>query len=103
MSPDLHVLYLKLEIVLRFEKERGDTGVRLDGRLLDNLRFADDIDLLADTSETLQDLTNRIDDNSEIMRHKINGGKPKTMAIGKQPEELQVKLGVAVLEKVIRF
>jgi len=72
--------------------------VKLNGRLLDNLRFADDIDLLADMKESLQDLTNRVDKCSKRMGLKISAEKTKTMAIGKQHEELQVRLGTEVLE-----
>src|SRR6218665_3151923 len=79
------------------------TGVKLNGRLLDNLRFADDIDLLADMKESLQDLTNRVDKNSKRMGLRINAEKTKTMAIGKQHEKLQVRLGTEVLEQVTRF
>ena len=70
---------------------------------MDNLRFADDINLLADTKKSLQDLTNRVDDSSKRSGLKINAKKTKTMAIGKQHEELQVRLGGRVLEQVTRF
>jgi len=64
MSSDLFNLIL--EIVMRLaKKEESDTSVKLNGRPVDNLRFADDIDLLADTKESLQDLTNRVDDSSK--------------------------------------
>src|SRR6218665_3181615 len=60
LSSDLFNLIL--EIVMRFaEKEGSGTGVKLNGKLLDNLRFADDIDLMADMKENLQDMTNRVD------------------------------------------
>jgi hypothetical protein len=59
MSPDL--FNLLLEIVMRLAKEGNETGVSLNGRPLNNLRFADDIDLMANTREELQDLTNRVD------------------------------------------
>jgi len=69
---------------------------------MDNLRYADDIDLLADTYESLQDLTYRVDDSGKRMGLKINVEKQKqnrrTMAIGKQ-----VRLGGGVLEQVTRF
>src|SRR6218665_2476522 len=95
---------LILEIVMRFaEKEGSGTGVKLNGILLDNLRFADGIDLMADMKENLQDLTNRVDKSSKRMGLKINVEKTKTMAIGKQHEELQVRLGTGVLEQVTRF
>ena len=71
MSPDLFNLILK--IVMRLDKKEGsDTGVKLKGRPVYNLRFADDIDLLADTKESLQDLTNRVDDSRKRMGLKIN-------------------------------
>ena len=83
LSPDLFNLIL--EIVMRLaEKAGSDTGVKLNGRLVDNLRFADDIDLLADLKESLQDLTNSVDKSSKRMGLKINAEKTKTMAIGKQ-------------------
>src|SRR6218665_3017525 len=64
MSSDLFNLIL--EIVMRLaKKEESDTSVKLNGRPVDNLRFADDINLLADTKESLQDLTNRVDDSSK--------------------------------------
>src|SRR6218665_3702609 len=66
------------------EKEGRGTGVKLNGRLLDNLRFADDIDLMADMKERMQDLTNRVNKSSKRMGLKINAEKTKTMAIGKQ-------------------
>src|SRR6218665_1386998 len=65
--------------------------------------FADDIDLMADMKENLQDLTHRGDKCSKRMGLKINAEKTKTMAIGKQHEELQVQLGTGVLEQVPRF
>ena len=46
-------------------------------RPLDNLRFADDIDLLADTKESVQDLRNRVDDSSKRMGLEINAEKTK--------------------------
>src|SRR6218665_2190800 len=84
------------------EKEGRGTGVKLNGRLMDNLRFADDNDLLADMKENLQDLTNRVNKNSKRMGLKIKGEKTKTMAIRKQHKELQFRLGTGVLEQVTR-
>ena len=85
------------------EKEGRGTGVKLNGRLLDNLRFPDDIDLMADMKESLQDLTNTVERSSKRMGLKINAEKTKTMATGEQHEELQVRLGTGVLEQVTRF
>src|SRR6218665_2499194 len=58
---------------------------------------------MADMKESLQDLTNRVDKSSKRMGLKIKAEKTKTMAVGKQHEELQVRLGTGVLEQVTRF
>ena len=75
----------------------------MDDRCSSNLRFADDIDLLADTREKLQDLTSRVDRSSRRMGLKINAAKTKTTMIGKQHEDLRVTMGGQTLEQVTKF
>ena len=70
MSPDL--FNLLLEMVMRMAKREDEIGVNLNGRSLNNLRFANDIDLVTDTQEQLQDLTNRVEGSSKRMGLKIN-------------------------------
>ena len=41
----------------------------------------------------LQQLTYRVDGSSRRMGLKINTGKTKTITIGKQHEDIQIKLG----------
>jgi len=85
MSADL--FNLLLEIVMRLaERGEGEVGVMINGMTLNNLRFADDINLIADTEGNLQQLTDRIDGSSRRMGLRINTGKTKTM--GKQHEAL---------------
>ena len=76
MSPDLFNLIMEIVVILA-KKEGSDTGVKLNCKPLDNLRFADDIDLLADTKESLQDLMNRVGENSKTMGLEINADKTK--------------------------
>src|SRR6218665_1824579 len=59
------------------------------------VRFADNTNMFA----TGYYLTNRVDKSSKRMGVKINAEKTKTMAIGKQHEELQVRLGTGVLNR----
>jgi hypothetical protein len=101
MSSDL--FNLLLEIVMRLAKEREEVGVNINGRITDNLRFADDVDLIATTGKNLQELTDRVDRSSKRMGLKINVEKTKTMTIGKQQEELKVKIGDTTLEQVTKF
>ena len=44
----------------RISDEGSDAGVKFNGIQLDNLRFADDIGLLADTKDSQQDMAKRL-------------------------------------------
>jgi len=78
-------------------------GMILSGELLNNLRFADDIDLVAESQCQLQELTDSVHDSSKRFGLQINVQKSKTMTIGKQPKELEVKLDGEELEQVTEF
>ena len=41
-----------------------EAGVKISGEVVNNLRFADDIDLIAETEEQLQELKNRVNTTS---------------------------------------
>src|SRR6218665_837679 len=82
--------------------ERGEE-VMINETTLNNLRFANNIDLKADTEVNLQELTDRVDGSSRRMGLRINTGKTKTMTIGKQHKDIQIKLGGEVLEQVTKF
>lgn len=101
MSSDL--FNMMLEIVMRLAKKEEEHGINLNGRPLNNLRFADDIDLIADTQEKLQDITSRVYNSSKRMGLKINVEKTKTMVIGKRHEDLQIRTENGILEQVTRF
>jgi len=45
---------------------------------VNNLRFADDIDLIAETQKQLQELTDKVNGSSKRYGLKINGEKTKT-------------------------
>ena len=80
---------LILEIAMRLAERKGEeVGVMINGMTLNNLRFADDVDLIADTEENLQQLTDRADGSSRRMGLQINTGKTKTMTVGKQHEDI---------------
>ncbi len=55
MSADLNVFNLIIEIVMRLGERKGEeVVVMINGMALNNPRFADDIDLIADTEGNLQ-------------------------------------------------
>ena len=101
LSPDLFNLIL--EAMMAKALEDHDTGVSINGQIVSNLRFADDIDLIADSPEDLQNLTDYVDKTSTRFGLCINGPKTKTLTIGKQREELKIKLGNQELEQVPEF
>ena len=44
--------------------EDRDTGILINGQIVSNLRFADDIDFIADSPQDLQKLTDQVYDTS---------------------------------------
>ena len=63
LSPELFSLYN--EIILRTIKDKP--GIRIGGASIDNLRYADDIVLIAGREEELQDLVHTISEESGNM------------------------------------
>src|SRR5688572_16098900 len=61
------------------------------------------INLIANTSKNLQELTDRVNSSSKRMGLIINVEKTKTMTIGKQREEMKIKIGDTTLEQVTKF
>jgi len=57
-------------------------GIAIGGRRLSNLRYADDIILIAGTEEELQDLVTRLEVASAKFGLMINADKTKVMATG---------------------
>ena len=67
--------------------EDRDTGILVNGDIVSNLRFADDIDLIADSPQDLQKLTDQVYDTSTRFGLCINEPKTKTMTIGKSEKK----------------
>ena len=88
-------------MALALQEETG--GVLLCGRTTNNLRFADDIDLVTETMEDLQRITTNIDLQSKRFGLNINTEKTKVMSIGKEHEEVKITVGGNQLEQVPEF
>src|SRR5688572_28783458 len=82
LSP--YLFNLILEAMMDIALPDTEIGVRISGEKVSNLRFADDIDLMAESEDQLQELTNRVYESSKRFGLKINGEKTKIMTIGKK-------------------
>ena len=62
--------------------EETQTGVKIAGRNINNLRYADDTTLMAETEEELKSLLMKVKVDSEKVGLKLNIQKMKIMATG---------------------
>ena len=62
--------------------DESQTGIKIAGRNINNLRYADDISLMADNEEELKSLLMRVKGESEKTGLKLNTQKTKIMASG---------------------
>ena len=57
-------------------------GIKIAGRNITNLRYADDITLMAESGEELKSLLMKVKEESEIVGLKLNIQKTNIMASG---------------------
>ena len=62
--------------------EEAQAGIKIDGRNINNLRYADDTTLMAESEEELKNLLMKVKEESEKVGLKLNIKKPKIMASG---------------------
>ena len=79
MSPCLFNLYAEY-ITRNAGLEEAQTGIKIAGRNINNLRYADDTTLMAETEEELKSLLMKVKEESEKVVLKLNIQKTKIMA-----------------------
>ena len=62
--------------------EEAQAGIKIAGRNISNLRYADDTTLMAENEEELKSLLMKVKEESEKVGWKFNVQKTKTMASG---------------------
>ena len=62
--------------------DEAQTGIKISGRNINNLRYADDTTLIAETEEELKNLLMKVKKESEKVDLKLNIQKTKIMASG---------------------
>ena len=62
--------------------DESQAGIKIAGKNINSLRYADDITLMAESEEELNSLFKRVKEESEKAGLKLNTQKNKTMASG---------------------
>ena len=62
--------------------DEAQAGIKIAGRIINNLRYADDTTLIADSEEELNSLLMKVKEESEKVNLKLNIQKNKIMASG---------------------
>ena len=99
LSPSLFNMYTE-EIFKEFNEM---PGIKLLGEFINNLRYADDTVLLAETEEELQELVNAVKEGSLKFGLEMNTKKTKTMIIRRDVNDgskVDIKVDGVTLEQV---
>ena len=100
MSPDLFNIYG--EMIMREIKDMD--GIKIGGENVNNVRYADDTVLIADTQEKLQLLVDKVNEASEEKGLKINIDKTECMVISKRsPMVCNINIGMENIKQVAKF
>ena len=81
MSPCIFNLYAEY-ITRNAELDESQAGIKIAGRNINNLRYADDTTLLAESEEELKSLLMKVKEESEKVGLKFNTQKTKIMVSG---------------------
>ena len=81
LSPCLFNLYAEY-IMWNARLEEAQAEIKIAGRNINNLRYADDITLMAESQEKLKSLLMKVKKESEKVGLKLNIQKTKIMASG---------------------
>ena len=72
------------ETAMRKALEGHNCNVKVGGREISNLRYADDVSLLAESFQEVEDLLDRVDEASRIIGLHLNVKKTKMMIVSKK-------------------
>ena len=81
LSPCLFNLYAE-QIMRNIGLEEAQAGIKISGRNINNLRYADDTILMAESEEELKSLLMKLKEESEKIGLKLSIQKTKIMASG---------------------
>src|SRR5437870_11484364 len=100
ISPNIFITYL--ERVMDVIQDNG-TEISVQGEMINNLRFADDIDLVEESCFALQNSVKLLSDAGIEAGLRINIAKTKTMIFGKEDIDHQIEVQNSRIENVKEF
>ena len=100
LSPPLFNLYS--EYLLQ-EAISEKNGILINGVNINNIRYADDTVILAESEEQLQTMLDCIVHKCKEYGMEINAKKTKTMHVGRDTKTLTITVGNDVLEQVSKY
>ena len=101
LSPCLFNLYTENI----FGAMNTNKGIHIGGTTINNLRYADDTVLLAETEEDLQDILNEVNRIGKTFDMKMNGKKTNTMLFSKDvtSTKVSVKIDGDIIEQTNNY
>ena len=78
-------------------------GVLLNGQLINNLRFADDIVLITESESDLQTIVNAVHQTSSNFGLKINILKTEVQVISRRRQDIRIHINGKLLQQVEKF
>ncbi|CAG9839383.1 unnamed protein product [Diabrotica balteata] len=101
-SPLLFNIYS--EKIFQYALENIEEGIKINGECVNNLRYADDTVIVADSAEGLQRLLNVITREGDSLGLNINTNKTKVMAVTRAPNiDINIRIYNKHIEPVQRF
>ena len=80
------------ELIMRHALEKWEDGIEIGGKLYNNLRYADDVALLAMTEGKLQELVNDV--GKERFGLSLNAKKTQVMVIGRHTSSINIMYNI---------
>ena len=75
-----YLTYMQSNIMWNARVDEAQAGIKIAGRNISNLKYADDITLMAESEEELKSLLMKVKEGSEKVGLKLNIQKAKIMA-----------------------
>lgn len=101
LSPLLFNIFLEMIITMALDED--NFGACINGEIISNLRFADDIAVLAEDTVSLQKMINNVADVSQKMGMKINTSKTEIQYLGKGSKQMDLQLNGQSLTQTESF